>query len=158
MTLYSIFVSNEPMETFDQRGIIETTAGEMRKQHIAIEGAPEPFWYTFDDKTVLVSAPSEESFHQLHIFRWGNPPDDIKFFTKKPYVYGAEGIWNEKFMEDLFHYIKQHVNPLNKVELLRFWADGVEKPLKKRRISVATLELKDIIALKVMHDTRVIFE
>ena len=37
-------------------------------------------------------------------------------------------------------------------------ADGVEKPLKKRRMNVATLELKDIIALKDMYDTRVIFE
>ena len=158
MTLYTMFVSNESMETFDQRGISETTVGEMRKHHIAKEGKPEPFWYSFDDSTILVNAPSEESFQQLFIFHWGNPPYDIKFFTKKPFVYGAEGIWNEKFIEDLFHYIKLHVNPAHQVELLRFWADGVDKPLKKRRMNVATLELKDIIALEDMHDTRVIFE
>ena len=158
MTLYTIFVSNESMETYDQRGISETTVGEMRKQHIAKEGEPEPFWYSLDDSTILVNAPSEESFHQLLVFHWGNPPYDIKFFTKKPFVYGAEGIWNEKFIEDLFHYIKLHVNPVHQVELLRFWADGIEKPLKKRRMNVATLELKDIIALKDMHDTRIIFE
>lgn len=158
MTLYSIFVSNEPLETYDQRGITETTVGEMRKLHPVTEDTPEEFWHTLEDHIVLINAPSEESFHQLHIFRWENPPYDMKFFTKKSYVYGVEGIWNENFIDDLFHYIKQHVNPEHKVELLRFWADGLEKPLKKRRMNVATLELKDIIALKDMHDTRVIFE
>ena len=158
MTLYSIFVSNERMEVLDQREISETTVGEMRKHYIVTEGAPEPFWYSYDDQTVLVSVPNEENMRKLHIFSWGNPPYDLAFFNKKPHVYGVEGIWNNQFLEDLFYYIKQHVNPNHKVELLRFWADGVKKPLKKVRLTVATLELKDIIALESRHDIRVIFE
>ena len=74
MTLYSIFVSNEPLEVLDQREISETTVGEMRKHYNVTEGTPEPFWYSLDDSTILVNAPSEESFHQLLVFHWGNPP------------------------------------------------------------------------------------
>ena len=158
MTLYSIFVSNEPMEVLDKRGISETVVDEMGEQQIVAEDAPFQFMYSLEGKNILVSAPSEKSLYQLHIFHWDDPPYDMKFFNKKPYVYGAEGNWNEQYMEDLYHYIKQHVNPNHKVELLRFWADGVKKPLKKVRLTVATLELKDIIALENRHDIRVIFE
>lgn len=153
MTLYSVLVAEQPLPTIDCRGIEELTVKEMKLLYPA---ATDQVWYSLPDETLLIHVADESAFGQLHIFEWTDPPTDLADYHQKPYVYGIEGNWHAAFLNDLLVYMKKSIEPAHHAELIRYWVEDGAK-LKKRTLSINTLELHHLEKLATEHAVRVVF-
>ena len=70
----------------------------------------------------------ESAFENLNIFEWNNPPYDLGLYNEKSFVYGIEEIGVLNFRRFL-SYLKEHIQPEQGAELIRFWA-GIMIKLK----------------------------
>lgn len=157
MTLYSVLVANKPLPAIDCTGIKEITVKELKELYPITEDTPEQSWHSMPDDAMILHAPDESAFGQLHIFEWGNPPYDLEDYHEKPYVYCIEGNWSSVFLNDLLNYLKQSIKKEQGVELIRFWAGEYGRKLKKRRITIEEIELHHLENLKSEEYIRIVF-
>ncbi|WP_274310186.1 hypothetical protein [Solibacillus daqui] len=145
MTLYTVFVADKQLNEVDYTGIDYISVSELKKMYPISEQFPEQPWHSMDDDAQILHAPDEGAFAKLHVYEWGNPPYDLINYNDKPFIYGVDGNWNEEFVNDLLNYIKKQLSPDQIVQLLRFWADEIPRPiLKKRTISIQEIELTQL--------------
>lgn len=157
MTLYSVLVANSALQTVDFTGIAEITVRELKKLYPITESTPTQSWHLMDDDARVLHAADESAFENLNIFEWNNPPYDLEFYNEKSFVYGIEGNWGPQFLEDFLSYLKEHIQPEQGAELIRFWAGDYDKKLKSRRITMEDLELHHLESLKNEEYIRVAF-
>jgi len=157
MTLYSVLVANEPLQTIDLTGITEITIGELKKLYPITPETPEQTWHSMPNDAKILHAPDESAFGYLSIFEWENPPYDLAHYTDKPYVYGIERNWNSTFLDDLLTYIKQSITKEQAAELIQFWAGDSIRKLKEIHINIENIELCHLEHIKTEEFVRAIF-
>ena len=154
MTLYSVLVADQPLPTIDCRGIEELTVKEMKSLYPA---ATDQVWYSLPDDTLLIHVADESAFSKLHIFEWADPPTDLADYHHKPYVYCIEGNWRTtSFLDDLLVYLKTSIHGAHHAQLIRYWVEDGTK-LKKRPLSIKTLEMHHLETLATEYAVRVVF-
>ena len=153
MTLYSVLVADKPLPTIDCTGIKELTVKEMKQLYPTDN---KEIWRSMSDDTLILHAADESAFSQLHIFDWTDPPTDLADYHQKPYVYCIEGHWRAAFLNDLLAYLKKSIQPAHHAELIRYWVEDGAK-LKKRPLSIKTLEMHHLETLATEYAVRVVF-
>lgn len=155
MSYYTVLVADQKLPEVDYSGFVEMTVREMKELYPITENFPEQPWHSLPDDTKLLNAPDESAFGRLQVFEWGNYPLDLEGYNDRDYVYGVEGNWNKRFMEDLVGYFRQNVEELVGAELICFWAGDDEQVLKHRHLVLEEATVSELEAVKNARYVRV---
>lgn len=157
MTLYTMLVSDQPLKEINLTGITEITVRELKILYPITENSPERIWHTMDDDALIIQAPDESAFHKLAISATGTPPHDLRFYSKKEYVYWVSGIWRDEFITDLSDYIKENIREEHNAELLVFWADDCKPGLKKFTLKIDEIQPSQLEMIQQKGHSRAYF-
>jgi hypothetical protein len=90
---------------------------------------------------------NHEDFHELEIYQHQYPPEYIKHYTNKKYIYELSFIYTDSRAKNLIDYLMQHLEKGQEAEVWLTWMDEIKEPKRmyKDLEKITTKDLKKVL-------------